>query len=323
MRRFRADAAIGIDGCCDGNGGGTPLGKLPTPGFAENDLNIVRLLACLIVVAVPNAARSQTLPAAIATDPAPDEAHPARMEVLHVPSGGVKINGIAYVPSGAAAHPILILFHGLPGNEKNLDLAQAVRRAGWTVVATNYRGSWGSPGDFSFRHCLEDGEAVLDWVKAHAAEIGGDPGRIVLAGHSMGGWVTANTASRHPELAGAVLISAAEMGGRTAPRDKLVETMADNLETLANTSAERMADELLAAGKNWSFAPLAPGLAKLPLLVLTSDDGLAPAADTLAAAVRALPGARVAAQHAATNHGWADHRIALEVAIIDWLTRLR
>jgi len=164
---------------------------------------------------------------------------------------------------------------------------------------------------------------VLAWVKAHAAEIGGDPARIVLAGHSMGGWVTAETASRHPELAGAVLISAAEMGGRTTPRDKLVETMADNMETLVNTSPQQMADELLAAGKEWSFAPLAPGLAKLPLLVLTSDDGLAPAADALAAAVRAAPSARVATRHAATNHGWADHRIALEAAVIDWLTALR
>jgi len=286
-------------------------------------MKILRLFACLIALAAPTAARSQHVPAAIASDPAPDPAHPARMDVLHIPSGSVKINAIAYVPGGAAAHPILILFHGLPGNEKNLDLAQAVRRAGWTVLAPNYRGSWGSPGDFSFRHCLEDGEAVLAWVKAHAAEIGGDPARIVLAGHSMGGWVTAETASRHPELAGAILISAAEMGGRTTPRDTLVATMADNMETLASTSPERMADELLAAGKDWSFAPLAPGLAKLPLLVLTSDDGLAPAADALAAAVRAAPSARVATQHAATNHGWADHRIALVAAVIDWLTALR
>jgi predicted alpha/beta-fold hydrolase len=64
------------------------------------------------------------------------------MEVLHIPSGGVEINGVAYVAAGAGPHPVLVLFHGLPGNEKNLDLAQAVRRAGWTVVTLNYRGSW-------------------------------------------------------------------------------------------------------------------------------------------------------------------------------------
>jgi hypothetical protein len=36
--------------------------------------------------------------------------------------------------------------HGLPGNEEFLDLAQAVRRAGWNTVTFNYRGPWGSPG---------------------------------------------------------------------------------------------------------------------------------------------------------------------------------
>src|SRR5690242_14701872 len=68
---------------------------------------------------------------AIVRDPAPDTVHPARMEVLHVPTGGVRINGVAYVAAGAGPHPTLVLFHGLPGNEQNLDLAQAVRRAGW------------------------------------------------------------------------------------------------------------------------------------------------------------------------------------------------
>ncbi len=35
------------------------------------------------------------------TDPPHDVAHPARMEVLHIPSGGVEINGVAYLASGA------------------------------------------------------------------------------------------------------------------------------------------------------------------------------------------------------------------------------
>lgn len=82
------------------------------------------------------------IPAAIYTDPTPDAAHPARMQVLHIPSHGETINGIAYVAAGAGEHPAVVLLHGLPGNEKNLDLAQAIRRAGWTVVTFNYRGSW-------------------------------------------------------------------------------------------------------------------------------------------------------------------------------------
>ena len=87
----------------------------------------------------------ESIPKAVIADPPPDTKFPARMEVIHVPSGGVQINGVVYVASGERPHPAFVFFHGLPGNEKNLDLAQAVRRAGWTVVTVNYRGSWGSP----------------------------------------------------------------------------------------------------------------------------------------------------------------------------------
>src|ERR1700761_9329777 len=122
------------------------------------------------------AVRHPQIPAAIFTDPPADAAHPPRMEVLHIPSGGVEINGVAYLASGAGVHPTLVLLHGLPGNEKNLDLAQAARRAGWNVVTFNYRGSWGSPGSFSFEGNLADAKAVLAYVRApdHAKALGVD-----------------------------------------------------------------------------------------------------------------------------------------------------
>jgi hypothetical protein len=55
--------------------------------------------------------------------------------------------------------------------------------------------------------------------------------------------------------------------------------------------------------------------------VLTSDDGLAPMADALADAVRAVPRSRVTNIHVATNHGWADARIRLQQEVITWLRR--
>jgi acetyl esterase/lipase len=135
----------------------------------------------------------QPVPDAVIADPPPDTKFPARMEVIHVPSGDVKINAVVYVPSGPGPHPAVVFFHGLPGNEKNLDLAQAVRRAGWTVVTVNYRGSWGSPGNFRFAQNLEDAQATLAFIRApeNANRLSIDTNRIALAGHSMGGWVTA------------------------------------------------------------------------------------------------------------------------------------
>jgi len=57
--------------------------------------------------------------------------------------------------------------------------------------------------------------------------------------------------------------------------------------------------------------------------VLSSDDGLAPGTDALAAAVRGVKGSRVTALHVATDHGWSDRRIRLESEVIRWIATLR
>lgn len=277
------------------------------------------LLLIATLITVPVAAQ---VPTAITNDPPRDSVNPARMQVLHIPAGDVRINGVAYLASGAGAHPTFIFFHGLPGNEKNLDLAQAVRRAGWHAITVNYRGSWGSPGAFRFGGNLDDAEAVLAFVRdtANARRLGIDPARVVIAGHSMGGWVTALTAARHPELLGAILISAADFGlVGDNPRAALVELMADNLESLAGVTPASMADEVIAGAPHWRFDSAAAGLARMPLLVLSSDDGLAPHTDALVARVRALGNASVTARHHATDHSWSDRRIALQTEILTWL----
>jgi pimeloyl-ACP methyl ester carboxylesterase len=285
----------------------------------------LRALPALALAVLTVSRLSAQVPQAIIADPPRDSANPARMEVLHIPSGGVNINGVAYLASGAGVHPTFVFFHGLPGNEKNLDLAQAVRRARWNAITVNYRGSWGSPGAFRFGGNLEDAEAVLAYVRdtANAQRLRIDPARIVIAGHSMGGWVTALTASRHPELLGAILISAADLGliGAT-PREPLVAAMADNLESLAGVTAADMANELIAGASRWGFDSAAAGLAKTRLLVLTSDDGLGPHTDALVTRVRALGNTRVTTTHVATDHSWSDKRIALQAAVINWLTTL-
>jgi pimeloyl-ACP methyl ester carboxylesterase len=282
------------------------------------------MLAACAALAIGSCAAAQPRPpAAIYTDPPADKANPARSEVLHIPSGGVQINGLAYVAAGPGPHPTAILAHGLPGNEKNLDLAQALRRGGWNVVTFNYRGSWGSPGTFSFKGNLDDAKAVLAYVRApeNATRLQIDAKRLVIMGHSMGGWVTSQVAASDPGLAGAALISAADMGASAAaPKARRVEIAKDNMEALAGVTAESMADEMGTLGA-YSFAAAAPGLAKTRLLILTSDDGLAPPAEKLFMDLKQR-GGRVAIVHAATDHSWNTARIRLESEILGWLGTL-
>jgi acetyl esterase/lipase len=245
---------------------------------------------------------------------------------VRIPSLGARLNGVLYGAAGAGPHPAVMLFHGFPGNEQNLDLAQAMRRAGFDVLTMHYRGAWGSPGAFSFAHALEDSDAALVFLRANAGKFHVDPKRIFVTGHSMGGWMAISATAHDPAVAGTILISAADMGlegthfADPAIRRKALDAeYRDDAIPLAGTTAETLMDELQAHGAGWDFVALAPLLKARPVLILTSDDGLVPDNARLAAALR-KGGSAVSEVHFPTDHSYSDHRIALESAVLDWLS---
>jgi len=274
-----------------------------------------------------------TPPAAVISDPPQDKDHPADTIAFALPTNGVKINAVLLTAAGAAPHPTVILFHGVPGNETNQDIARAIQRAGWNVLTLHYRGSWGSPGRYSFTHCREDGEAALAWLREPSTvkRYGIDVNRIVVAGHSMGGFVAGWIAGHDKHLAGAALISAGRSFGNLPSgltRTELVQRMEGNLlndqgmHTVGDTTAEDLADELIRNSAAWDLAQYAAAMAEHPLLVLTSNDGGAPANERVAAAVKAKSGAQVTLVHFDTDHSYNDQRIALASTIVRWLEQL-
>ena len=156
------------------------------------------MLCCAVVT--PAQARDAGPHPAVIADPKPDAAHPAGMSAFVIPSGDGAINAVMYTAAGAGLHPTLLLLHGFPGNEQNLDIAQAARRAGWNVLTLHYRGSWGSPGAFSFGNASEDAFTALQFLQQPAtiARYRIDTSALVVAGHSMGGFMPPqpNRASR-------------------------------------------------------------------------------------------------------------------------------
>jgi len=115
--------------------------------------------------------------------------NPATIVELAIDSDDSRMPGHAYLAAGKEPHPTILLLHGYPGNEKNLDVAQALRRQGWNVLFFHYRGAWGSEGDFSFRGAEQDVQVVLNYMmeKDNAAKLRIDRSKISLVGHSMGG----------------------------------------------------------------------------------------------------------------------------------------
>jgi uncharacterized protein len=263
-------------------------------------------------------------------------AYPASMVALRIPSNGALLNAFVYVAAGAGPHPAVVLMHGFPGNERNLDLAQDIRFAGWDVLYFDYRGSWGSPGDFSFSHAIEDGTATVadlhDAATAKALRL--DSAHVVLIGHSMGGFVAVQCAAADPAVLAIGLISATDLGGRipeplpkageeAAIRGLSAGYAAEGMAPLAGCTAEGLARETLANAVSWSFLGKVEALKNRPALLVTSDDGFAPANSAFAAALRQAGNERVAALHLPTDHSYSDQRSALSAAVVHWLARLR
>jgi pimeloyl-ACP methyl ester carboxylesterase len=287
----------------------------------------LRLIAAVLAVLLPQLA-ANAVPDPLFTDPPHDAVHPAKMEVVHIPTHGVTINGVLYVAAGEGPHPTLIFFHGLPGNEQNLDLAQGVRRLGWNVLTLHYRGSWGSPGVYSYTHLVEDGVAVLAFVRdprtLAAYQI--DPRRIVVAGHSTGGFVAVNAVAQAAPVAGLVLISGTDDAEEAIIAHRspslwqkfIKEVYADSMETLAGCTPKGLAQEVFAHAESWRFAAAVPALRHIPLLVITSDDGYAPESEALAHALQ-RDDAAPQLVHFATDHPYSDQRIALQETVARWL----
>jgi pimeloyl-ACP methyl ester carboxylesterase len=267
------------------------------------------------------------------TDPL-DAAIPASTPVVTFASGGERLLGVLHVPAGAGPHPIVVFLHGFPGNERNFDLAQALRRAGYGALVFHYRGSWGVGGSWSWRNVLDDAARVVAAVRqaAMSAAYRLDPRRVAVVGHSLGGFAALMTAAADPAVGAVVSVAGFDFGPAAAAcradpsvRSAYVESWGGELLPLRGTSGETLVAEMEAAGQAWSLARLAPRLADRPvLLVGTGRDTVTPAEVhhwPLVKAYQACPVSRLEHLLFLTDHALSDHRVALARTIVDFLDR--
>ena len=205
-------------------------------------------------------------------------APPASMATIEIRSSDARMNGLIYLTSGADAHPVVVFLHGYPGIEKNLDLAQAVRRAGYQALYIDYRGMWGSGGTFSFTHGLEDAQAILSWVRApeNAAKYRLDARRIALVGHSFGGWLALMMAGREPPAVCVAALAAWNVGWAAQRFAAHADERASNLDDFRTTTDSNggpvranpndLLNELVAHANAWDYLSQAPALGDRALL---------------------------------------------------------
>jgi pimeloyl-ACP methyl ester carboxylesterase len=179
---------------------------------------------------------------------------------------------------------------------------------------------------------MEDADAAIAFLRQPdvAAKYGIDTHRIVIGGHSMGGFATTAHARKDPDLAGIILIDAWDAGltgGQFAKlypesRDALAAKQFDDFgNSLNGATPQSIAAEIAGHAADWDFMAWAPGLAKHPLLVIGAAQALGPVDHQLAVAV-AKAGGNVTDITLPTDHSFSDHRIEMEADVVRWLEAL-
>jgi len=290
---------------------------------------VIRALAaaaCLALAACQPAPPPEAATPQAARAPAFDAANPPGLVEMSFDVAGSRVNGIVYTANGAGPHPTVVLLHGLPGNERNLDMAQELRRQGFNVLFFHYRGAWGSEGDFSLAHVIEDVAGATAYLRANAASLRTDPEKILLVGHSMGGFAALQGAARDPEIKCVGALAPGDFGAMAAQAEQAdvaagFAASIDAMEMLKGAGGKAMVADILANRDAYMLANLAPQMTGKSVLIVFGDkDDVTPPATAMAvaAAYKATPGVKVSGVELSGDHSFSWSRKELTDTVIDW-----
>lgn len=238
-----------------------------------------------------------------------------------IPGKHGKLLATLYSAGGEGPHPTVLLLHGIPGCEQNLDLAQAFRRASFHVMTFHYSGSWGSSGNYSLQNDLDDAETVLDFI-LNDTTYGFNKDKIYAAGHSLGGFVCGQITARRSEIKGAALLMPCNIGriGKITQNDPenakvLEDVLNDSVNWLTGLTESCLYKEAIDHEKEFALEHQASALSKKPLLCITGSldictpkkEHLQPVLD----AIKSFGGTMTSTLEYPTDHFFSDYRLEI------------
>jgi uncharacterized protein len=271
--------------------------------------------------------QAQSPPTAVVADPPADTKFPPTLVGITVPSHGVDMDATLYLASGPGPHGMVLLLHGLPGYEYNGDLAQSIRRAGWNVLIFHYRGTWGTAGTFTLSSAIEDTMGAVLFLRSpeNVDKYRGDPRRLVVVGHSVGGFLAGYEASRDPDITAVAMIAATNMGKINADpkqREERLKRWGTQMHPVQGENAQGLFAEAGRHAKDWDYVHWADALRARPVLLVEADDQNHADMEALAGALRQKGAVAIDTVAVATDHSFSDHRIALQTIVVEWLEKL-
>lgn len=295
---------------------GRPLGRLPVSvaGFLVG----VVLLCCLLVQrALADSFDPYTM------DPPQDPEFPPTVSELFFDSQGSMLTGMMYLAGGVGPHPTVVLLHGYPGNEKNLDIAQLLRRSGFNILFFHYRGSWGSQGQFSMLNYGEDIEAALKFLRSNHAQYRVDTKHLSLLGHSAGGYAALVGGAADADLECVAGMAAANFAVESDAQWQDFARYTDNLIMLAGYSGKQALRELREHKSLFDTRLVSAGLrGKSVLLIAGKEDKVVPMATMHFPVVEVYakdPEIRLSHYEISGDHSFSWSRLQLTRLVQGWM----
>lgn len=225
----------------------------------------------------------------------------------HFTCRGRKLVGVLNRPPGPEGRrfPAVLLLHGYPGAEKNVDVQRELLKRGVASFALHFRGAWGSEGRYGFADLPEQARAGLRFL---ARQPFVDPRRLAVFGFSMGGWTALHLASMAPVRACAAV---APVGGPEMVSPRTREVIA-RMGRVLRVPGKRLADDFIATVRRRDPAA-AVRRSRCPLLLVHGTDDQVVPFPVSRRIHAAAPGSRLVAAEGAT-HDFLDRR--------EWLARL-
>ena len=121
------------------------------------------------------------------------------LPIEFVNRNGLTLRGIATMPDGEGHFPTVINLHGFGGMKAgykglHITMARALAEEGIGCIRFDFSYNGESDGEFedmTFTSLLNDTEDMWNWAKTQDFV---DPEKMILSGHSMGGFVAASAA---------------------------------------------------------------------------------------------------------------------------------
>ena len=175
-------------------------------------------------------------------------------EEIQVPVTGGELTVLRW-PAREPDAPVVLALHGITANALSWGPVARLLDGRATLVAPDLRGRAGSgalPGPYGIATHADDAAAVAEALGL---------GRVVLAGHSMGAFVTALAAVRHPDRFGPLLLVDGGIGfpapTHLSPDELMTAVIGPAMDRLSMTFPDRAAYRAFwqahpAFADNWS-----------------------------------------------------------------------